>query len=55
MIRIHLAQLSWAEQSLNVQYKAGDVTLRGASCQESEPHRVLPEGWSISDTCHSHF
>lgn len=55
MIRIHLAQLSWAEQSLNVQYTAGDVTLRRAPCQESEPHRVLPEGWSISDMCHSHF
>ena len=31
------------------------MLLQGALCQESEPHRVLSDGWSISDTCHSHL
>lgn len=27
--------------------------MEGASCQDSEPHRVLPNGWSISHPCRS--
>lgn len=31
------------------------MLLQGALCQESKPHRVLSDGWSISDTCHSYL